>query len=231
VTLTSAPNAGLVRAFGFSVLLHLALFWPVAPAWLPSQPASPLTVALRPVVPPVPTHEPLARPAVEPTLARRHAVPSLSPAPSPQAGSTLPGSDVVRLVSTGEPALRSETVPPAAVPAAAVPEPAASRGEEGVDPEGLRSYRLGLAREARRFRRYPPQAVEAGLAGTTELRVAVRPEGTVLGPQLTRSSGHPLLDDAALDMLRRALPATPIPASLQGRAFAVQLPIVFELPD
>jgi hypothetical protein len=32
-------------------------------------------------------------------------------------------------------------------------------------------------------------------------------------------------------MLRQALPATPLPTHLRGRAFEVDLPVLFELPD
>ncbi len=102
---------------------------------------------------------------------------------------------------------------------------------EGVDPEGLRHYRLALAREVRRYKRYPAQAIEAGWVGTVELRVSVRSGGIAQTAELARASGHPVLDEAALEMVRRALPATAIPPALQGQAFAIGLPVVFELPD
>jgi periplasmic protein TonB len=101
----------------------------------------------------------------------------------------------------------------------------------GLDAEGLRAYRVALAGEARRYKRYPPRAIEAGWSGTTELRVSMAPGQAVPAVQLSQSSGYPVLDEAALDMLRRALPATPIPASLRERAFSVDLPIVFDLPQ
>lgn len=101
----------------------------------------------------------------------------------------------------------------------------------GVDAEGLRTYRVALAGEARRYKRYPAQAIEAGWSGTTELRISVMPGRATPAVQVTKSSGYPVLDEAALEMLRRALPATTIPASLRERAFSVELPIVFDLPQ
>lgn len=101
---------------------------------------------------------------------------------------------------------------------------------DGLDAEGLRGYRMALAREARRFKRYPARALEAEWSGTAEVSVALAADGLPLAVQLVRSSGHDLLDEAALEMLRRALPATPVPDSLRGRAFSVNLPVVFELP-
>lgn len=101
----------------------------------------------------------------------------------------------------------------------------------GLDPEGLRGYRLALAREARRFKHYPAQALAAELGGTVELRVTVRESGTPAEARLSRSSGVAVLDEAALDMLRQALPITLVPPSLQGQAFSISLPVVFEPPE
>lgn len=109
--------------------------------------------------------------------------------------------------------------------------PSALAPSEGVDADGLRSYRLALAREARRYKRYPARAVDAGWSGTAELRVSVRAGGVGQEVRLAKSSGHAELDDAALTMLRQALPATPIPATLREHEFALSLPVVFELPE
>lgn len=117
----------------------------------------------------------------------------------------------------------------------AAPEPrlavaSALPASAGLDADGLRSYRLALAREARRHKRYPARAIEAGWEGTAELRVSVsaRAAPTV---HLLRSSGHAALDAAALDMLGMAIPVTALPAALKGQEFSVDLPVVFELPQ
>jgi protein TonB len=121
--------------------------------------------------------------------------------------------------STAENARRSEAVGGAAVSAA----PAG----DGLDTEGLRSYRIALATRFRKF--YPPKAIEAGWVGTAEVLVAVAADGTIPQVKVVRSSGHEALDNAALDMLRQAAPTTPLPETLRGRAFAVNLPVTFEL--
>ncbi len=95
----------------------------------------------------------------------------------------------------------------------------------------MRGYRLALARAARGHRRYPREAAAAGWQGTTEVRVTVLEGGVPQEPKLIRSSGHEALDEAALDMLRHALPMTPVPPVLRQRAFTVDLPVVFELPE
>lgn len=103
--------------------------------------------------------------------------------------------------------------------------------ERGPDAAGLRQFRLALASEARRFRRYPEVARRAGLSGTVEVRVIVDAGGLARRTDLTRSSGHEVLDTAALEMLHRAVARTGLPESLRGQEFAVLLPVVFAVEE
>jgi len=100
--------------------------------------------------------------------------------------------------------------------------------ERGAHAAGLRQFRLALAVEARRFRRYPDAAERAGLTGTAEVRVTVESGAPTRRVDLDRSSGHAVLDAAALEMLRQAAVRTVLPETLQGRNFTVVLPVVFE---
>jgi protein TonB len=101
---------------------------------------------------------------------------------------------------------------------------------QGPDAAGLRQYRLALAGEARRFRSYPEAARREGVAGTAEVRVSVT-AGTQRQAELARSSGHAVLDTAALEMLRAAAARALLPDSLRGQEFAVLLPVVFEVEE
>jgi protein TonB len=102
---------------------------------------------------------------------------------------------------------------------------------DAIDANGLRSYRIGLAREARSHRSYPPLARERGWSGTAEIEVDVPREGAPRQVVLARSSGHDILDRAALAMMSRAAAAAALPDSLRGQAFAVRLPVVFDLAE
>lgn len=104
-------------------------------------------------------------------------------------------------------------------------------GGARLDADGLRQYRLALAVEARRFRRYPARAREASIGGTVEIRVAVAAGGQAQEVELARSSGHELLDDAALEMMKKAVPRATVPDRLRGHVFVVSLPVVFDLAD
>lgn len=97
----------------------------------------------------------------------------------------------------------------------------------GVDPEGLRIYRVALAIQARPYWRYPVEAQRAGWSGTAQVRVALLPSG-VPAVSLDHSSGHGSLDEAALEMLRAAVRLAEIPDSLRERGFSLVMPVVFE---
>ncbi|MDP2824839.1 MAG: TonB family protein [Sulfuritalea sp.] len=97
--------------------------------------------------------------------------------------------------------------------------------------DGLRGYRLALATQARRFKRYPAQAMESGWAGSADIRVEVAGDGRPRAATVVRSSGHDLLDRAALAMIDAGALRARLPESLRGKAFAVVLPVVFNLDD
>ena len=60
-------------------------------------------------------------------------------------------------------------------------------------------------------RNYPDEAARRGLSGSLLLEVAVNPDGTVESIELRRSSGHPVLDDAATRIVRLAAPFAKFP--------------------
>lgn len=100
---------------------------------------------------------------------------------------------------------------------------------EAID--GLRGYRLALAIQARHFKRYPAQAMASGWTGSADIRVEVGSDGRPRAASVVRSSGHESLDRAALTMIDAGALRTRLPESLRGKAFAVVLPVVFNLED
>ncbi len=189
---------------------------PVPPGPVPAAPEPKPPVPLRkespvrpeilaaPTSPAAVRQEPLPKPASDSTPeAVRRSAPELpsSPAPSPVEASR--GGDT-----------------PVSAPAAS---------SDGIQVDGIRQYRLSLAAQARKFKRYPARAMEAGMSGTTEVRVVVAPSGFPQDVSMVKTSGYDLLDQAALDMIRKAVPRTAIPEPLRGRSFVVSLPVVFDL--
>jgi len=75
---------------------------------------------------------------------------------------------------------------------------------------------------------YPLAARRRGLSGTVELEVLIDPAGKVRRVEVSSSSSHALLDEAAVDAVRQMAPL-PMPETLPARALRVKLPLVFEL--
>lgn len=77
---------------------------------------------------------------------------------------------------------------------------------------------------------YPATARRLGLGGKVVIRAWVSATGECVNADVSRSSGHTLLDEAALAAVRRW---RFVPASRGGRDVpaAVEIPIVFRLQD
>jgi len=104
--------------------------------------------------------------------------------------------------------------------ASAVRELAAARAGSGAAPAAReRVVRERLAEHL--F--YPPEAVARGLEGEVRLLLTLDPLGRILETQIASSSGHGVLDQAAVDA---AHAAEPIPAA---GARELILPVVFKL--
>lgn len=226
-----------------SLLLHLLLLWPTAPRLLTDTAPALLHAALRPSpVPSQPPPPPRPAPrAVTPAPTLAASSDSVAPQVLEQSKPTsVPQTPVVSaekaLMPTPMPASPARTAAPSvpprptapgAVSATLISEATAS----GAVLDGLRGYRLAIASQARRFKRYPAQAMAAGWAGSTEIRLEVASDGQPRDATVTRSSGHQPLDRAAQAMIDAGAQRASVPESLRGKAFAVVLPVVFNLQD
>ena len=178
-------------------------------------------------------------------FAPRAALESFAAAPPPRKPPEQRSRESVKQIepvpaepSTPEPAPASTAVPQSvATPpvAAAAAEPASAQAAARDSPEApdanlLEAYRLALIDAAKRYKRYPMQAMERGWEGRVEIRVVVGANGMIKSALVKRSSRYQVLDDQALDMVRRAFNALaqdrPAP---RGREFSVDVPVIFEL--
>lgn len=62
---------------------------------------------------------------------------------------------------------------------------------------------------------YPQAARDQGLHGSLQLLVALRADGSIERIELMRSSGHPILDEAARRIVELGAPFAPFPAELR----------------
>ncbi len=62
---------------------------------------------------------------------------------------------------------------------------------------------------------YPEQAKRQGIAGSLVLDVAIKPDGSLQGVQVRRTSGQKILDDAAVRIVELAAPYAPLPPDMR----------------
>jgi periplasmic protein TonB len=72
------------------------------------------------------------------------------------------------------------------------------------------NYNSLVVGQLERAKRYPPGAP----SGLTSVAFSVRSDGSLLGAHVTRSSGNSVLDQAALDVVRRASPFPHFPPEM-----------------
>ncbi|NJD25186.1 MAG: energy transducer TonB [Betaproteobacteria bacterium] len=101
---------------------------------------------------------------------------------------------------------------PATSPAAPKPKPAAEKPRDKPAPKATnwtQTVRRHLEKlnDAGQF--YPPEAIARGLEGEALVLIVIAPSGQVVAARLEESSGHRLLDEAALRAVRslKSLPA------------------------
>lgn len=80
-----------------------------------------------------------------------------------------------------------------------------------------------------RHKEYPLLAQRRGLEGSGLLRVRIDRDGRLLDRRIDRSTGEKMLDQAALDMVRRASPFPQVPVDYAGSSFEFVAPIEYRL--
>jgi protein TonB len=195
--MTGLATRRLLKALVASLLFHLFLFWPDGSRLLSKDTPSVLQATLHTLPRP-------AEPA-PPFAPAQRAMPKVSapvaPAPMPDVpllesskSVPVPQTPAATAESTVKPSLANVPAPVSAGPTAGQLLIEASASGDAVD--GLRGYRLAIASQARRFKRYPAQAMAAGWAGTADIRVEVGSDG--------RRSARKLAREPARQELRRS---------------------------
>ncbi|MEO8411649.1 MAG: TonB family protein [Propionivibrio sp.] len=190
-----------------------------------------------------------SRPKSEPKNTPKAAPPAvLSPPPTPLRVPRPPVSPAPKpsLAPPPDSPLATADAPPlaAASPAVAKPSPTVSPsptpGRDQTAPaeksrvisaEALRQFRVALGDTAERYKRYPALARERGWEGVTEISITLRKNASAPLVALSASSGHTLLDDQALEIMRQAANATLVPGPLRDADFSVRMPVKFRLGE
>lgn len=178
-------------------------------------PASTASADLPPAPPAPAAAEPKPRQAVHPT-----------PAAAPRAPAKTATTPVPVPVASSQPPLPE-------LPASPAPVEAERSGTDVLTPPVdplVNTATVRVLEWLAQHRRYPGPARRAKLQGTVEVIVVLMPDGRLVDQRIAQSSGHAILDKAALDLLRRA---SPVPASAfftgEARQLELRLPIIYRL--
>jgi protein TonB len=194
----------------------------------------------RPEPPAKPEIEPRPQPPqIEPKIVRQEAKPpqEVSRPIQPQVEPSIPPPDAQPAppVTTAPipPPAKAPTAPAAPTPpvAAAKPQPSAPTVDAQAEDRLLLTFSQSISKQIKRYQKYPPPAQRRGWEGTAEVLLQIAADGNVTGITLGKSSGHAILDEEALNMVRRASPLPAAPPDLRGRALVVTVPIVFRLQN
>lgn len=184
------------------------------PAALPS--AQPATTV------PVPAKIEESRPLPRQSLA--HPARSAEPAPAPK--TAAPRSEAAAPKADPLPERAApEAGPPAAV---AAPQPAPAPATAAQEKVALDDYGRALAELLARQQQYPRLAALRGWEGEVRLRLKVARKGALVAVQLEHSSGHDVLDQAALQMVQATSLPNP-PEALGDKEIQVVVPIHYKL--
>jgi periplasmic protein TonB len=178
------------------------------------------------VEPPKPRPRDTSPPKPAPKKPEPEPEPEPEPAPvesaPPEAPAPAPSETAVRTSP------RTSQTPPSPTPADKAASPSSTPKKQPAIDFG--PYQRGLHRALIAERRYPPMARRLGLEGTAKVRVVLDRRGRLVkDAKITRSSGHELLDEEALAMVRRAAPFPALPDGISQSAVSFEIPVRFKL--
>lgn len=221
-----AERSGPASAPTAPVPLTLAMFQAPAPVELPA-PAEPAPVQETVQEPPPPQAVPEptpAPPAVErsepkPLPVKPRPAKAVPPRPSASAAEPTPARPVESPPAADpSPAPVPVAQPPLAQPVTPAPDPVLEDG-----------YRARIRQAVDAHKHYPRMARRLGTEGRVVVAFTIEADGRLAGVRVVESSGSALLDEAALEAVRKTAPFPPFPAGIERRRWSFTLPLSFSL--
>lgn len=252
-SLTAASDVEAVEP----VMAATAEATPVTPEEVPSQPVEsapevvpvvpePAVEAAEPVAPvaPVEIAELPPAPASQPAPASEAEVVEATPLPEPPPAKPEPPAPVAEMPEPPAPTV-AETAPrPAPTQTAAIPGDAGKSGDTRFDAAGTgdatsgggvpgavtASYDARLRSWIAENHEFSRRLMRRKLYGETTVSFTINRTGKLLKYEIVASSGHELIDEAAIETLKRASPMPPMPEELPGAEYTRRIPIIFAPP-
>ena len=107
----------------------------------------------------------------------------------------------------------------------------ANSANSGGDPGAKASYFSQLKSALAQSKRYPRASRRRNEEGVVSLSFVAHADGSVSDVNITKSSGHKRLDNAVLDMIKRATPLPKFTKGMEARELRINLPVSFKLSD
>jgi TonB family protein len=92
------------------------------------------------------------------------------------------------------------------------------------------SYLKAIQRKVYEQHIYPRQAVIKKWEGQTKVGIHLAADGNVIDVVVEEKSDYPVLDEAALKMVKGLKPFPPLPDELRGKERTIIVPVQFTLP-
>ncbi len=216
----------------FVFALHLAVLAALLADWSHTVQASlrdeqgqamGLGVLMGSLVAPQERLQPAPRPTPRPAVTEQAPPPPAPPAPNAVTDERLLAPEPVAAAHVAAPNTTSASEAPAEMSTA----PSAQAG--GLDKGATSSYFGKLKAWLYQHKKYPVSAKKQRQQGTVTVTFSIDRGGRLQTARITESSGHPLLDKAALDLLRTASPMPRIPDSMAQENLVITLPIEYTL--
>ncbi len=174
------------------------------------------------------------------TQQQRVAKPTAAPAPKParNPAPTVTATPLAAPVQSAPPTTVATAGAPAALGTGTEGAGSAGNGNFGVSQgPGGPGYGTGspddyldrVRRHLEHYKHYPDDALKKKQEGTVMVAFTLAHDGTVTGAWITKTSGNPLLDQAALAMLHDGSPVPPVPERYWGRAGPITMPVNFTI--
>ena len=110
-----------------------------------------------------------------------------------------------------------------------VPEAVSTQASPEVVKQVTDSYTNQLTRAIAKQKKYPKIAQMRQWQGEVLLNVEIDPQGNLVKTEILEASRYKILNNEAVDMVKRAAPFPNPPEELQKRNFTVLVPISFKL--
>lgn len=174
---------------------------------------------------------PLPTPPQKPKPVPNVAATSIAAAPSVVAQVAAPATEIPLAVvpaTVTDPQITAKE-PETASPVDPQRQPAPAASGPNPDRSARDAYVRLLMAALLEHKTYPAAARKARARGVVHLRFSINRRGQVLSSAIASSPGFAILENAALEVLRRADPLPPIPDGIANDQLTVTVPIEYAL--